>query len=120
MAGGLQTLRPQLVTRSEQTSAKQLPEQQALSTPWHDAPFGSNIWHVPVSQRWQGPHVPQTPPQPSEPQVLPAQSGVQQGVTQKGTPEHCGWPGTLTASTQRAPAAYCWHSASLEHPGGGS
>jgi hypothetical protein len=60
------------------------------------------------------------PPQPSKPHVLPVQLGVQQGVTQKGTPEHCGWFGTLTAATQTEPAAYCWHSASLEQPGGGT
>lgn len=120
LAGGLQTLPPQAVTRSAQVSSKQLPEQHALSAPVHDAPFGSNVWQMPLSQRWQGPQVPQMPPQPSGPQVLPAQSGTQQGCTQKGTPEHWGWPGTLTAATQAEPAPYCWHSASLEHPGGGS
>jgi hypothetical protein len=31
LAGGLQTLRPQLGTRSEQMAAKQLPEQHSLS-----------------------------------------------------------------------------------------
>ena len=88
LAGGLQTLRPQLVAGSPQTSAKQLPEQQSLSWP-HPPPLGCKVWHLPFSQRWQGPHgPPHVPPQPSKPQTLPAQSGVQKGVTQKGSPEH--------------------------------
>lgn len=87
LAGGTQGPRLQAVTRSAQTLPKQLPEQHSLSWP-HCVPFGCNVWHVPFSQRWQGPHCPQIPPQPSEPHVFPAQSGVQHGVTQKGTPAH--------------------------------
>jgi hypothetical protein len=60
--------------------------------------------HCPLALQTNAPgHVPQLPPHPSGPHTLPAQSGVQQGITQKLLPAHCVWPGTLTPSTQTAP-----------------
>ena len=48
-------------------------------------------WQVPLKQVWQVPQAPQLPPQPSGPQVLPAQAGVQpQAPGVPPPPQVCG------------------------------
>jgi hypothetical protein len=99
LAGGLHVESPHCVTRSAQRLLKQLPEQQSMD--WQQTrPFGSpqrwsaqHCWpagqlfavqvHCPLAvQDSPGRQVPQFPPQPSGPHVLPVQSGVQ---------THCPW-----------------------------
>ena len=89
LAGGLQGPLRHWVSRSAQTPPKQLSEQHSLS--WvHARPFGCKGRHVPFSHTSQRPHDPQLPLQPSGPQVLPAQVGVQHGAMATQTPAACG------------------------------
>jgi hypothetical protein len=61
---------------ASQTPSTQTPEQQAASPPAAQSAPAASL-HAPSQQSWLVPHRPQLPPQPSPPQVLPVQSGVQ-------------------------------------------
>ena len=72
-------------------AAQQLPPQQVAPAAQQLSPqTGPVLWQAPFTHCWHGPHEPQLPMQPSEPQTLPVQSGVQHGITPTQMPTASG------------------------------